>query len=203
MTAPDYYQILGVPRNADAAAIKAAWRAMARKHHPDRKGGSAEMMSAIQAAYNCLKDPQKRAAYDAGNEHSAAIIESEAIAVFRQYLEQCIAHDVPDVVTELRRCLSTDLRTMEFNLKTAKAQRVKINRWKGRLVRRDGEPNIADEWIEHKAMEVTERIASLMQSVEINKRVREIVDGFTDKGPPVEPPELSGVHLTYMTAATS
>lgn len=189
MTTLDYYAILGVPRDADAAAIKSAWRAKARKHHPDRKGGSAEMMSAIQAAYNCLKDPQKRAAYDAGNEHSALEIEHEAHEVFRQYLDQCIAHDVINVVVEIRRCLSNDMRNFELSLKDARAKRVKINRWKGRLVRRDGEPNIAEERIEHKALEVTEKIASLMQSVEVNKRVREIVDGFTDNGPPVEQAE--------------
>jgi len=64
---PDLYELLGVPRNADAAAIKSAYRKMAMQYHPDRNPGDAEAearFKAIGAAYEVLKDPQKRAAYD-------------------------------------------------------------------------------------------------------------------------------------------
>jgi len=65
--ATDYYDLLGVPRGADDAAIKAAYRKMAKECHPDRKGGCKEheaKFKAINEAYDVLKDPQKRAAYD-------------------------------------------------------------------------------------------------------------------------------------------
>jgi molecular chaperone DnaJ len=65
--ATDYYELLGVPKNADEATIKAAYRQMAKDCHPDRKGGCKEheaKFKAINEAYDCLKDPQKRAAYD-------------------------------------------------------------------------------------------------------------------------------------------
>lgn len=63
----DYYQTLEVSRDADGAAIKSAYRKLAMKHHPDRNPGDAEAESKFKAcneAYECLKDPQKRAAYD-------------------------------------------------------------------------------------------------------------------------------------------
>jgi molecular chaperone DnaJ len=63
----DYYELLGVQRGADHAAIKAAYRRMAMECHPDRKGGckdSESRFKAISEAYEVLKDPQKRAAYD-------------------------------------------------------------------------------------------------------------------------------------------
>lgn len=63
----DYYELLGVPRGADDAAIKAAYRRLAKEHHPDRKNGCKESearFKAINQAYDVLKDPQKRAAYD-------------------------------------------------------------------------------------------------------------------------------------------
>ena len=63
----DYYQILGVDRGSDAATIKSAYRKLAMENHPDRNGGSATAeakFKAINEAYDCLKDPQKRAAYD-------------------------------------------------------------------------------------------------------------------------------------------
>ncbi|SDR94878.1 molecular chaperone DnaJ [Erythrobacter sp. HL-111] len=63
----DYYQTLGVSRDADGATIKSAYRKLAMKFHPDRNPGDAEAearFKAVGEAYECLKDPQKRAAYD-------------------------------------------------------------------------------------------------------------------------------------------
>ncbi len=65
--ATDYYELLGVPRNADEKTIKAAFRKLAMDCHPDRHGGCTNKeahFKALNEAYDCLKDPQKRAAYD-------------------------------------------------------------------------------------------------------------------------------------------
>jgi len=67
MVEQDYYELLGVPRGADEAAIKAAYRRMAKECHPDRHNGCKQneaKFKAISEAYDVLKDPQKRAAYD-------------------------------------------------------------------------------------------------------------------------------------------
>jgi molecular chaperone DnaJ len=63
----DYYDILGVDRGADEAALKASFRKLAMEHHPDRNGGCEEAtgrFKEINEAYSVLSDPQKRAAYD-------------------------------------------------------------------------------------------------------------------------------------------
>lgn len=63
----DFYELLGVERGADGATIKAAYRKMAMQYHPDRNPGcqdSENRFKAINQAYDCLKDDQKRAAYD-------------------------------------------------------------------------------------------------------------------------------------------
>ncbi|MCA6234658.1 MAG: DnaJ domain-containing protein, partial [Phenylobacterium sp.] len=63
----DYYEILGVPRGSDEAALKSAFRKLAMEHHPDRNGGSEEASARfkeINEAYSVLSDPKKRAAYD-------------------------------------------------------------------------------------------------------------------------------------------
>ena len=59
----DYYQILGVSKNATQAEIKQAYRRLALKYHPDR-GGDSERFKKINEAYQVLSDPQKRATYD-------------------------------------------------------------------------------------------------------------------------------------------
>lgn len=63
----DYYELLQVERTADDKTIKSSYRKLAMQYHPDRNPGDAEAESrfkAISEAYDCLKDPQKRAAYD-------------------------------------------------------------------------------------------------------------------------------------------
>src|SRR3954452_17659396 len=63
----DYYEILGVTRGCDDAALKAAFRKLAMEHHPDRNGGcedAAGRFKEINEAYSVLSDAQKRAAYD-------------------------------------------------------------------------------------------------------------------------------------------
>ena len=60
----DYYKILGVGRTADDKAIKAAYRRLARKYHPDVNKGSAERFKAINEAHTVLSDPEKRKRYD-------------------------------------------------------------------------------------------------------------------------------------------
>jgi len=59
----NYYEILGVSKNASEQEIKQSFRSLAMKHHPDR-GGDAEQFQKIQEAYSVLGDPQKRTEYD-------------------------------------------------------------------------------------------------------------------------------------------
>lgn len=59
----DHYSTLGVPRDADQDTIKAAFRKLAMKHHPDR-GGDPNEFQKINQAYETLSDPQKKAQYD-------------------------------------------------------------------------------------------------------------------------------------------
>jgi curved DNA-binding protein len=62
----DYYKVLGVARNASAEEIKKSYRRLARKYHPDvsKEKDAEQKFKELQEAYEVLKDPEKRAAYD-------------------------------------------------------------------------------------------------------------------------------------------
>ena len=67
VTELDFYELLEVERTADDKTIKSSYRRLAMRYHPDRNPGDKECeakFKAISHAYDCLKDPQKRAAYD-------------------------------------------------------------------------------------------------------------------------------------------
>ena len=79
----DYYAALGLPRDADLAQIKKAYRTLARQHHPDmsKVAGAEEKFKNIGAAYATLKNPEKRAAYDAlGPQREGAEMDAPAYA---------------------------------------------------------------------------------------------------------------------------
>src|SRR2546430_4495266 len=71
----DYYQILGVPKNAPASEVKKAYRKLAQQFHPDTNPGNKdaeERFKEISSAYDVLGDEDKRASYDRVREMGAA-----------------------------------------------------------------------------------------------------------------------------------
>ncbi|MEQ1615591.1 MAG: DnaJ domain-containing protein, partial [Hyphomicrobiaceae bacterium] len=67
MAKRDYYEVLGVQRGASEADLKSAFRKLAKDFHPDKNPGDTvaeQKFKELGEAYEALKDPQKRAAYD-------------------------------------------------------------------------------------------------------------------------------------------
>ena len=67
MTKRDYYEILGIPRDASQDEIRKAYKRLAKKYHPDisNEPNAEEKFKEVQEAYSVLSDPQRRQAYDA------------------------------------------------------------------------------------------------------------------------------------------
>ena len=61
-----HYEVLGVAPTAPTSEVRRAYVTLARQHHPDRSGGDADAMRAINDAWATLRDPDRRASYDRG-----------------------------------------------------------------------------------------------------------------------------------------
>jgi hypothetical protein len=78
-----HYDVLGVPSDASAEAIRDSYRRLAREYHPDRTAGSAagaDRMPEINVAYHVLSDPARRAVYDAERRREPVSSEAESSA---------------------------------------------------------------------------------------------------------------------------
>lgn len=87
----NYYEILGVSKDATEQEIKKAYRTLAKEHHPDT-GGEEARFKEIQQAYDVLSDSEKRARYDAGEEveQPQNTRETQARMFLYTLFEQCI-----------------------------------------------------------------------------------------------------------------
>ncbi len=84
-TKRDYYEVLGVSKDASQEEIKKAYRTLAKKYHPDvsKEPNATEKFAEIQVAYDCLSDPEKRANYDRfGTEDMAGFSSGQSEAGF-------------------------------------------------------------------------------------------------------------------------
>ena len=68
MSKRDYYEVLGVARDASEQDLKKAYRRLAMKYHPDRNPDGAQTFQEITHAYDVLSDPDKRRVYDRAGE---------------------------------------------------------------------------------------------------------------------------------------
>jgi DnaJ-class molecular chaperone len=83
----DYYAILDVSSSATTTEIKKSYRRLARKHHPDLNQDARDtQIKRLNEAYEVLRDPKKRAAYDAQRREKQQ--QAEAMAAFKRRQQQ-------------------------------------------------------------------------------------------------------------------
>ena len=115
---PNHYEALGVPRSADAEAIRTAWRAHAKQLHPDlSEGPSSEAFLRLQEAYDVLRDPERRASYDDTLAREAAMADAARQAALRpppprRVPPQRTPSRLPLPIVGLRRFLAASTRSI-------------------------------------------------------------------------------------------
>lgn len=130
MNKPNFYDLLKLPPEASREEIRAAWLRECKLHHPDR-GGSESHMALLNKAYETLSDPDKRAAYDAGEDPqtrdlTSDIIAAHLVAVFTAISNQKnITTPDFDLIGEMRRTLVDGRKRMQIDMRNRNTQLVR------------------------------------------------------------------------------
>lgn len=129
------YTTLEVPPDATIEVIKAAYRTLSRRYHPDRKGGSTEKMVAINVAYGILRDPETRERWDlTGDERPKPTIDVHARQCIMQMLQQIFtAPQEMDVYQAVAVSLRDNVAQMRQKLQDIPNQRAKVKRMRAKM----------------------------------------------------------------------
>lgn len=113
----DFYSFLGVEKSASHAEIKAAFRKLASKFHPDKETGDKEAFQNVQKAYATLGDEEKRKRYDEGMDElpdtlsEETLIQVELLKHFELFLQHCDPDfaDPLELITEALRAEAKEI----------------------------------------------------------------------------------------------
>lgn len=193
-----HYETLGVPRDADAAAIKKAYRKLASEHHSD-KGGDDAKMAEINVAYQVLSDPDKRAMYDSGKAGVTDLeqaAQSELAQMFSQYLE---AGGNGDPLPHMSVGIVQTINNAERQIKALKDKEQRLKKIAKRLSTKSGAINLYEGVINGHLSAINKNISDLKSHIEIGQRMKEML---TDYEYQADEPEqaLIGVHLGLYSA---
>jgi len=146
------YDALGVSPDADAATIKAAHRRKVRDTHPDN-GGDADKCAEVNRAWMVLRDPERRARYDAGEDMNAptddrmARISTMICSLFGALLDQTAQPERVDMIDLVRKNLAEMKRRCEQQLREIEKHVAKTERARKRLTSRSGAGNLIDHML--------------------------------------------------------
>ena len=181
------YEILGVKKDATMAEIKKAWRNLAADNHPDRAGGDPKKMAEINAAYRLLRDPERRAAYDANGELKAPdSIEQQARNLILSFLESNIAnmHEDTDLIAATKQFLSGKRGELRSTQQQNKDQTRKCEKRRKRL---KGPPDsFILWWLERRLQQLNEHAETMKKAEDVIVKAFEALEGFSWDGPAKE-----------------
>lgn len=171
----DYYEVLGIPRDADSDQIIKAWR-QARKLHPDR-GGDAAKFKEAKEAYEVLSDPVRRAAYDITGEDESAELVRAALEVFTAHVAEWIDRDSPDPLQYARVEMHSNIRTLTAGNAAHSRRLGRLRRLVGRMVNRNrNEESLVEKILAKKIADLEATIVEGERSIKVTEMAIELVD---------------------------
>ena len=181
------YETLGVDKDATDAAIKAAYRKQARKHHPDRHGGDSSQMQEVNKAYEVLSDPERRKQYDeTGATEKPPSLE---VVIFASLVE-VVADEPGNIVQNLEREVSNAIVNGRKEIREAEKLARKLE---SRIasVKGPAEGNIITDVLRERLNTLREAIGKDGERLELLGRVQNMLRGYTSNEPSAKPQQKS------------
>ncbi len=142
------YDVLGVDLDADAAAIKSAYRAAVKHCHPDTAGSDRKRFDELASAYEILRDPERRRAFDATGATDEPVINVNGLLaqIFTAVMVDYDAGDLPpeifDPIASVRTAAEETRELAAANIATALSKISDLKQLKAGFSRDDGGDNI-------------------------------------------------------------
>lgn len=194
----DYYDALGVPRDASADDIKKAFRKAAKKHHPDREGGDADAMARVNQAYQVLSTPESRKHYDeTGADQPADSPELQAEMMAMQALQHVMGKG-GNVINAAKRWLGEQRASARQQRQMAEHE-VKMLTERKKHIKCSGPKNLAHRIIDSQVGQMRHVIEQLVQRDATIDAAMKILSEHTDD---VKDPEFKRGSAAAFFAAT-
>lgn len=179
----DPYQLLGLERDADEAAVKAAYRKAAKSAHPDA-GGDLDAFGRLNASYELLKDPVRRRVYDdtGYDPQLADATDLKGLLMLETLVNEMILDErAPgsfDPVAGLRRKLTDDLLKARFHILELERHRTRVRQHADRIGRRP-ENDVLGAMLRARAQSITEAIKGAETQISAIERAYAMLEGYS------------------------
>ncbi len=163
-----YYKTLGINKNSSQEEIKRAFRKKAAEHHPDRNDNDGKSMAAVNKAYSCLGDPEKRKRYDeTGEDKRKNSFEQDVIGAMLTLFNEALEDD-GDMLDRCKRSIQKALENGENKQAEIKAKIKKLRSRRKAIKTKRGQQNRIHDLIDQRILMLNEQIAQ-------NKKMRKVV----------------------------
>ncbi|SSC69761.1 unnamed protein product [Ciceribacter sp. T2.26MG-112.2] len=179
----DPYQLLGLERDADEAAVKAAYRKAAKSAHPDA-GGDLDAFGRLNASYELLKDPVRRRVYDdtGYDPQLADATDLKGLMMLETLVNEMILDErAPgsfDPVAGLRRKLTDDLLKARFHILELERHRTRVRQHADRIGRRP-DNDVLGAMLRARAQSITEAIKGAETQISAIERAYAMLEGYS------------------------
>ena len=187
----NHYETLGVASDASPDEIKRAFRKKSSQHHPDKPGGNAEAMAAVNAAYECLSDATRRLGYDeTGRDPANGPTLDDVAEHALQSLIQQILEDSPEgnLVKLLDGHITRTIVSIRQDIVIKERRVARLGKQLDRVVRKSaGRTSLFNRVLQKQIQQAQGDIEQGRQQLEVSERAREILRDHEDTKPEHEP----------------
>lgn len=179
----DPYILLGVVRDANDAAIKQAYRKLAKNAHPD-SGGDTEQFAKLQTAYELLKDPVRRKVYDdtGFDPQLADAKDLKGLIMLETLVNEFILDEREpgsfDPVAAMRRKLTDDILKSRFHILELERHRNRVRKHIDRLGKRP-ETDVLGSMLRARSQSIADAIRNAEHQIEIIEQTYLMLDGYS------------------------